>query len=45
MTYYLVMDAWNATVARFSDEADAKKCARACGGHVSVALQGRPDFP
>jgi hypothetical protein len=43
MTYYLVMDAWNATVARFSDEADAKKCARACGGHV-IYIKPRPQW-
>lgn len=33
-TYYLVMDSWNCAVARFSDEAAAKRCARACNGHV-----------
>ena len=32
--YFLVMDQWNGVVARFTDETEAKKCARAIGGFV-----------
>lgn len=34
MNYYLVMDAWNVVVARFSDLAEATRCARAHKGYI-----------
>lgn len=39
--YFLVMNAWNYVVGRFTDEMEARKCARCNGGYIVGFKQKR----